>query len=228
VSAGRLLRGARRLVAPIRPVLYRTRPFSTWGLERGTPVDRWYIEAFLAAHRADIHGRVVEVKDGRYTDRFGAGVSARDVIDVDERNPQATIVCDLAGDVPTAQFDCFLLTQTLQYVSDPRRAVENVHRLLAPAGVVLASLPSIIRVESQARETDRWRFTEASCRELFGTAFGPDRVQVSAAGNLAAAVGFLLGMAAEELGATRLGRADPDFPVVVLVRAVKGDPGPGR
>jgi SAM-dependent methyltransferase len=227
VSAGRLVQGARRLVAPIRPVLYRTRPFSTWGLERGTPVDRWYIGAFLDAHRADIRGRVVEVKDSGYTDRFGAGVTARDVIDVDADNPQATIVCDLAADVPPRQFDCFLLTQTLQYVSDPRRAVENVHRLLAPGGVVLASVPSIIRVESSVREVDRWRFTEASCRELFGAAFGAERVEVSSAGNIAAAVGFLLGMAAEEFGAARLGRADPDFPVVVLVRAVKAGPDPG-
>jgi SAM-dependent methyltransferase len=222
VSAGRFVQRARRLVAPIRPVLYRRRPLSTWGLERGTPIDRWYIEAFLDAHRADIRGRVLEVKDNTYTDRFGSGVTRRDVIDVDAGNPRATVVCDLAGDeVPSAGYDCFLLTQTLQYVSDPRRAVENVHRLLAPEGVVLASLPSIIHVEAPLRDIDRWRFTETSCRELFGAVFGRDRIEVAPAGNVAAAVGFLLGMAAEELGATRIDRLDPDFPVAVLVRAVR-------
>jgi SAM-dependent methyltransferase len=229
VSAGRgslgsrVVRSARRLVAPVRPVLYRNRPFSTWGLERGTPIDRWYIAAFLERHRADIRGRVLEVKDSSYTDRFGTGVTRADVLDIDELNPRATAVADLsaAGTLPSGAFDCFVLTQTLQYVSDPVSAVAHVHRVLAPGGVVLASLPSIIRVESPVRVVDRWRFTEASCRDLFAPAFGADRIEISTGGNVAAAVGFLLGMAAEELGRPRLDRLDPDFPVVALVRAVK-------
>jgi len=220
----RLVLGARRVVAPFRPILYRTRPFSMWGLERGTPIDRWYLEGFLDRHRSDIRGRVLEVKDSSYTDRFGAGVVHRDVIDIDGSNPHATVIAELgaADNVPSDSFDCLLLTQTLQYVSDPARAVEQAHRMLVAGGVLLASLPSIIRVETTAREVDRWRFTEASCRGLFGSAFGPDRVEISTRGNVAAAVGFLLGLAAEELGPRRLARLDPDFPVVVLVRAVKG------
>src|SRR5215216_119227 len=73
-----ILAGLRRR-APRRPVrlgsLGRPRPISEqWGYDRGTPVDRWYIERFLQEHRADITGRVLEVKDSGYTDRFGLGV----------------------------------------------------------------------------------------------------------------------------------------------------------
>jgi SAM-dependent methyltransferase len=198
-------------------------PFSTWGLERGTPVDRWYVERFLDRHRADIRGRVLEVKDSVYTDRFGVDVSHKDVIDIDAANPKATVVCDLsaADDVPSDSFDSFILTQTLQFVADPTQAVAHAHRVLAPGGVLLASVPSISRIETSAGDTDRWRFTEASCRDLFGSAFAAGHVEITTGGNVAAAMGFLLGMAAEELGATRLGRLDPGFPVVVLVRAVK-------
>jgi SAM-dependent methyltransferase len=204
-------------------VLLRRRPFSTWGLERGTPVDRWYIERFLERHRADIRGRVLEVKNTEYADRLGVDVRHTDVIDIDSANPKATIVCNLsaADDVPSDSFDCFVLTQTLQFVPDPASAVAHAHRVLAPGGVLLASVPSIIRVESAARDVDRWRFTEASCRDLLGASFAAENVEVSTSGNVAAAMGFLVGMAAEELGERRLGLLDPDFPVVVLVRAVK-------
>ena len=91
-APSRLVQSARRLVAPVRPLLYRRRPFSVWGLERGTPVDRVYIEDFLSRHRQDIHGRVLEVKDRAYTERFGTGVEQADVVDVDQENGLATIV----------------------------------------------------------------------------------------------------------------------------------------
>src|SRR5262249_52837795 len=156
-----------RIAAPIRPLLYRRRPFSTWGLERGTPVDRVYIEGFLERHREDIHGRVLEIKDRAYADRFGHDVERVDVFDVDSGNPLATTVGDLSapGSLPTAEYDCFVLTQTLQYVADPAAAARNAVATLRPGGVLLASVPCIAHVEARARDTDRWRFTEASCRD---------------------------------------------------------------
>jgi len=50
----------------------RTTPFSReFGFDRGTPVDRRYIDGFLARNAADIHGHVLEIKDDPYTRRFG-------------------------------------------------------------------------------------------------------------------------------------------------------------
>ena len=219
----RIVKSARRLAAPIRPLLYRRRPFSTWGLERGTPVDRIYIEDFFARHRSDVHGRVLEVKDRAYADRFGHDVKQVDVLDVDPENPLATIVADLSAPncLPPSTYDCVVLTQTLQYVREPAAAVANVAATLRPGGVLLASVPCITHVEAGARDTDRWRFTEASCRDLFGAAFAPGEVATETGGNVAAAAAFLMGMAGEELGAKRLAEHDPDFPVVILVRAVQ-------
>jgi SAM-dependent methyltransferase len=219
----RIVQSARRLAAPIRPLLYRRRPFSTWGLERGTPVDRIYIEGFLERHRADVQGVVLEVKDRAYADRFGHDVERIDVLDVDPGNALATVVGDLSApdSLPPATYDCFVFTQTLQYVADPAAAVRNAAATLRPGGVLLASVPCIAHVEARARDTDRWRFTEASCRDLFGAVFAPGDVAIETRGNVAAATAFLMGMAGEELGAARLAEQDPDFPVVVLVRAVK-------
>src|SRR5436305_11493352 len=44
---------------------------SQFGFSRGKPVDRYYIEAFLAEHANDVSGHVLEIKDGNYTRQFG-------------------------------------------------------------------------------------------------------------------------------------------------------------
>lgn len=210
-----------------RPVLLgslgRTRPVDRhWGSGRGQPVDRWYIERFLAGQRASITGRVLEVKDSGYTDRFGHGVTERGVLDVDASNAQATYVADLAaGDaLPGAHFDCFVLTQTLQYVYDLPAALVHAHRILAPGGALLATLPAVSRV-TEPPLTDYWRFTAESARRLFADAFGPDAVEVTAPGNVLTQIAFLAGLAVEDLGAAALAEDDPSFPLLVCVAARK-------
>ena len=53
----------------------------TFGFERGKPIDRWYIERFLAAHAGDVRGRVLEVAEPTYTQWYGGGeVTSSDVL----------------------------------------------------------------------------------------------------------------------------------------------------
>jgi SAM-dependent methyltransferase len=195
-----------------------------WGYDRGTPIDRLYIERFLAAHAGDIHGRVLEVKDDGYSRRFGSNLQRVDVLDVDEANSYATVTADLADAraLPDAAYDCFVLTQTLQYVPALEAAIGHAHRVLAPGGVLLVTVPALSRVVvGKAAFADHWRFTEASCRSLFGRAFAPDNVDVSTYGNAVAGAAFLLGYAAEELSLEELETPDERFPVLVAVRAVR-------
>jgi SAM-dependent methyltransferase len=201
-----------------RPVGYR------WGYDRGTPVDRYYIERFLGEHRADITGRVLEVKSDDYACRFGGGVTHVDVLDVDAGNRQATIVADLASADALADesYDCFVLTQTLQYIFDVGAALRHAARILRPGGVLLATVPSVTRMTTEiAGLHDYWRFTEASCTELVRDAFDGDDPLVRAYGNVLACTAFLAGLAAEELPRSRLELHDPTFPLIVTVRAVK-------
>ena len=231
-----------RLLAPIPPTrrrrmrrpaflgtLRRTRPLDEhWGWDRGLPIDRYYIERFLAEQATDITGRVLEVKDDDYTRRFGTTVEKRDVLDVDPGNEHATIVADLAraDAVPDESFDCILLTQTLQYVYDVGGAVSEVHRMLRGGGVALVTVPSLSRVVLDEDWGDYWRFTADACSELFGTVFGPEFVSVASYGNVLAAVGFLSGLAKEDLRTRELDEVDLQFPVIVGVRAEKSsDPG---
>ncbi len=222
----RLHRALRRALRPARlGSLGRGRPLSdSWGYDRGSPVDRYYIEEFLAEHREHIRGRVLEVKDSAYTRRFGTGVESADVLDLDATNPHATLVADLsaAHSLAADQFDCVILTQTLQYIFDTAAALEHAHRILRPGGVLLATVPSVSRVVPGAgSRTDYWRFTAASCTVLFERAFGREQVRVRSYGNMTSAVAFLAGAAQEDLQPAQLTTRDEDFPVVIVVWAQK-------
>src|SRR5208282_1120981 len=63
--------------------LRRTTPVSAnWGWSRGQPVNRYYIEKFLAEHADDVRGRVLEFADDSYARKFGgAKVTKIDVLD---------------------------------------------------------------------------------------------------------------------------------------------------
>jgi SAM-dependent methyltransferase len=213
---------ARRLRRPARlGSLRRTTPLSdVWGRDRGTPVDRYYIESFLADHADDIRGDVLELLDSGYADRFGRGVSRCDILDIDRENPNATVVADLAAAdaIATATYDCFILTQTLQFIYDVRAAVSHAHRILKPGGAVLCTVPSVTRVARRNLDSEYWRFTAASCARLFGDVFGPG-VEVRSYGNVLACGAFLFGLAAEELTADELEVADDYFPLLIAVRA---------
>jgi SAM-dependent methyltransferase len=209
--------------------LTSVRPLSKhWGWDRGTPVDRYYIERFLEAHAADVHGRTLEVKDAGYTKRFDRGVTRADILDLDPQNPHATIVADLCvGEgIPEGEFDCFILTQTLQYVYDVHAAVVQCHQLLKPGGVVLATVPTLSRISpDDGLEWDYWRFTAASCRRLFGEVFGAQHVSVRTYGNSLTGVASLRGAAYQEIPRGKLDVHDPYFPLLVSVRAVRAADG---
>ena len=195
---------------------------SHWGYDRGTPVDRWYIERFLAEHRADITGRVLEVKDSGYTERFGHALTERAVLDVDPANPRATHIADLAAadGLPSGAFDCFVLTQTLQFVFDTRAALAHAHRILRPGGVLLLTLPVASPI-CEAPLTDHWRFTPLAAARLLEEAFAPGAVSVQGRGNVLAQVAFLEGLAAEDLTPAELAVDDERLPLVVCARAVR-------
>ena len=113
--------------------LRRLKPVSrVWGFDRGLPIDRWYIERFLAARSAAIRGRVLEIGEPLYTDMFGGGrVTQSEILDV-TANPKATYSCPLeeGNDLPNESFDCVILTQTLQYIYELRGALLTLHRIL--------------------------------------------------------------------------------------------------
>lgn len=211
--------------------LRRLEPISReWGFDRGRPVDRHYIENFLATHAADIQGRVLEVAGDRYTRMFGGDrVVQSDVLHVAEGQPGVTIVADLssADVIPSGTFDCVIVTQTLQCIYDVKAVIGTLHRILKPGGVALATIPGISKVSRE--DMDRWgyywSFTTCSARRLFEEFFQPGHVSVEAHGNVLSAIAFLHGLADRELEPAELEFDDPDYEVLIGVRARKAGAG---
>ncbi len=207
--------------------LRRLTPISReYGFDRGTPVDRYYIEKFLARHAADVAGRVLEIKDDGYTRRFGgARVWTSDVLCLEADDPHATIVGDLtsADHVPSGAFDCAIVTQTLQLIYDVRAALATIHRILKPGGVLLATVPGMSQTSPHADWGDRWAwgFTRVSARGLVAEAFPGGTVEVETFGNVVSAIASLHGLSATELAPDELDHHDPEYQLSIGVRAVK-------
>jgi SAM-dependent methyltransferase len=211
---GRVIFGDLRRLEPIDP---------DFGFGRGIPVDRHYIEAFLARHARDVRGRVLEIGDNTYTLRFGAERVARsDVIDVRADAPHATFIGDLqdAPELPDDAFDCIILTQTLHLIFDMGRALATVRRVLRPGGVLLLTVPGISQTDrGEWGESWYWSLTAASVRRLL--AGGWSDVSVETHGNVLSAISFLHGLSAADLTEDELAANDPAYPLVVTARAVK-------
>lgn len=95
--------------------------------------------------------------------------------------------------------------------------------MLKPGGVVLATIPGISPISRYDMERwgQYWSFTTLSAQRLFEEIFPPANVIVEGHGNVLAAASFLYGMSAQELRQAELDQHDPDYEVVIMVRAVK-------
>ncbi|HLT20208.1 MAG TPA: glycosyltransferase [Thermomicrobiales bacterium] len=221
VPPGTVRFGDLRRLAPLDP---------GFGYNRGGPVDRYYIERFLEWHADDIRGRVLEIGERTYTCRYGGErVQVSDVLHVHEGNPEATIVGDLAtaDHIPSDTFDCVIITQTLHLIYDFHAALATIHRILKPGGVMLATVPGT----SQSSRDEwagiwYWSFTKHSMRRLIADAFPNGVAQVESYGNVLAAAAFLYGVAAWELTQEERDFRDPQYEVVVTVRARKAPVAP--
>jgi SAM-dependent methyltransferase len=214
--AGLVRFGSFRRLTPISPI---------FAIDRGLPIERYYINAFLGQHRSDIRGAALEFGDTRYIDQFGGTAVTRADIFSYVPDPAAAVVGDLAGSgpLPDRAYDCIVCTQTIQMVYDIKLAVRRLHGMLRPGGVLLVTTHGTSKV---GRHLDRdgwgeyWHLTQQAAVSLFAENFdGPATVQ--GYGNVLSAMSALHGLASEELTPAELDHADRDFDVIVGVRAVR-------
>lgn len=196
-----------------------------YGFDRGTPIDRYYIENFLVKNKQDIHGHCLEILNNHYTKKFGESrVTKSDILDIDPGNHDATIIDDLRKltTVSDNTYDCIILTQVLQFIDNAEAAVAECHRILKPGGVILATLPALSRIDCiSGTEGDFWRFTTAGALYLFKKHFAVDKLFVASQGNARIGINFYAGLAREETPEKVFVQNDPNFPLIVTVRAIK-------
>jgi len=219
---------SRRIIKPrlIYFLFKHLKPISNiYGSERGMPIDRYYIEEFLDQNKKHIQGDCLEIEDNNYTLKYGEQrVKKSDILDINHVNRRATIYGDLRklNNVSNNSYDCIILTQVLQYIDDCESAVEECYRILKPRGVLLATFPSIGRVDCAAGvDGDFWRFTTASANYIFSKFFLKINLEIKAWGNVLVGLGFWVGLAREELTKRELNYLDQNFPCLMTVKAIK-------
>jgi SAM-dependent methyltransferase len=195
-----------------------------FGLDRGTPIDRYYINNFLAEKREYITGKVLEVADNFYSEKYGTNVTSYEVLNVVDRS-NATIVGDLTKieTLPLNTIDCFICTQVLNFIFDFQKAVEGAYHMLKPGGVMLATVGGISQISryDANRWGHYWGFYPQGIAKAFEKVFGLKNVDVHSLGNSLSAISFIEGIAAEELEKSELDFNDQDYPVTITIFARK-------
>jgi len=202
------------------------RPVSQlFGVDRGQPIDRYYIERFLSENREQIKGTVLEVGDDLYSRKFGKDITRQEILHITSDNPRATIIGDLTNHQTLKKevADCFICTQTLNFIYDVKSAVAGIHYMLKENGCALITVSGISQISryDMDRWGDYWRFTDRSARTAFSEVFGTENIQLFIYGNVLSSVALLEGISAEELKEEELLFNDNDYQVIIAVKAIK-------
>ncbi len=195
-----------------------------FALDRGTPIDRVYIEDFLIGNSNLIQGNVLEIADSTYSKKFGENISNYGVLSEVKSN-NIGIVGDLTNvnTLPSEEIDCFICTQTLNFIYEFKKAIYGIYHTLKKNGSALVTVAGISQISryDMDRWGDYWRFTDLSMKKVFGEVFGDKNVKVEFYGNVLAATAFIQGVSAEELTKEELFYKDEDYQVTIVVRATK-------
>ena len=109
-------------------------------------------------------------------------------------------------------------------IYDCKAALRTLHRILKPGGVLLLTTHGISKIGRRLGRDEwgeYWHFTTQSAEALFAELWPGASVAVSSSGNVLSAICSLHGLAAGELTEAELDHRDPDFEVIVTVRAQK-------
>lgn len=196
------------------------------GCDRGTPIDRYYIEHFLECNRRFITGDVMEIAENTYTMRYGTNISHSYIFtndSTDRRND--VIIGDLTsgeGCIPDS-IDCFILTQTLPFIFDVQSVVKNIVKMLRPKGVALITVRGISMISryDEVRWGDYWGFTKQSLYKCFERVVSSSNIEIFSYGNAKTAAAFLFGMCQEDLEKSDFDSQDPLVPVILAATVRK-------
>ena len=194
-----------------------SRQFAT---ERGTPIDRYYIEKFLKNHAELIKGDVLEIEDNTYTLCYGGDdVACSIVMDVNARNSGISF----NGNLETGEgikdeiADCFILTQTLMYIFDLKNAAHSINRSLKSGGTALITCSGIS--QNSIRCMDNYgcyfNFNKDVFVKMFQGETSLQVIETGSYGNVKTVSAHLNGLCCEDLTENDFMPNDKYYPLVV-------------
>lgn len=201
------------------------RPESEYfGIERGQPIDRYYIEKFISKNQEKISGAVLEVAGNEYTQKYSTAQTRSFRLFTENISAEDVVVGDLTRKetLPKGRFNCFICTQTFNFIYELNAAVQGASYLLADGGWLLATVGGVSQISryDMDRWGDYWRLSSKTCERIFSESFS--EVSVVSFGNLPAAVAMLRGFSVEDLPQSGiLDKQDLNYEVTIGIVARK-------
>jgi hypothetical protein len=219
----------RNLNKRIKPISWKNlrslHPISdVFGYDRGNQsIHRYYVDEFIKMHADKIKGSVLEVGDNLYTGQYINQVSNSQVIHYAEAKNSRTFIGDLTKieTLPKSHFDCFICTQTFNFIYDFQAAIEGSRYVLKKGGHLIATVSGIQQLSNfdATRWGDYWRFTDQACLKAFSKTFGEGNVEIKTYGNVLTCVAALEGLTSSELTKDELDFLDPGYQLIIGIVA---------
>jgi len=184
----------------------------------GQAIDRYYIEQFLRREAHVLKGRVLTIGYDPYDSVFAeSNLAITSLAFTDD-----TELIDRLADVKDNTYDVLLLVQVLHSIYDLHAAVRHLHRILAPEGILLATVPGTCYAAGAINQIKPyWGFTNFSLRKLIETVFPPRRINIENFGNALVTMVHLHRLGFAELTQKELNLRDKHFPLLLTLKAQK-------
>ena len=131
----------------------------------GKSIMRRYNDAALRRHSGLINGRVLDLGAGNYDNSRFFNCNEYVRLDIDKG-----CMPDLVSTVHSValrgnSFDAIICSNLLEHIPEPKKAAREMHRLLKPNGVLLASVPFVCQIHPNPK--DMQRFTPEGLQHVF-------------------------------------------------------------
>jgi SAM-dependent methyltransferase len=197
--------------------LWQLQPLGQETRNSAQPVDRYYIEQFVRRHTRALHGRVLEIGNDHYTSVVGCDLTVTSLALTDD-----TELIHWLADVEDGNYDTLLLVQVLQLVYDLHAVVRHIHRILAPGGLLLATVPGTCYAADRINGIKPyWGFTNLSLRKLIESIFPARGITIETLGNVLVGMVHLHRLGFTELTHKELNLRDNHYPLLLTLKAQK-------
>jgi SAM-dependent methyltransferase len=174
-----------------------------------SPVLYGQFDVTLRLIKQHARGRLLDIGCGvmPYRPFIEPLVGSYEGFDIEARTSNVNFLGDVQDmrAVPSGSFDTAICLEVLEHVPDPFRAASEIHRVLKPGGVLIASTPHLSRLHEEPH--DYYRYTHYGLRRLF-TQAGLHVEHIEHRGSLASFLGHQLsnGLISATWGIPVLGR----------------------
>ena len=211
-----------RFLSPSKTTLRSIKKHSEkFGFDRGTPIDRYYIDHFLKNLNLENNfNRSLEFGEILYSDSFKVKekyfLSHPEYETRDIASNQILFDLNSEHSYEGTKFDLILSTNVINFTKNPFVSIKHHIDMLNSRGTLVLTVSASMPISKFDAERwgDYWRFTPDGLNQLLRTL--NCEYHIKSFGSFVTSIAFLCGLSAEEIDATDLNKNDDSYPIVVM------------